>query len=154
MCDAGGGTVDLISYEVVRLPDRRSGADLQLKEVTEGTGVMSGSSMLTGRFRRFLLHKHGSSYWTDDRLAEVLVQFEKVSTVIRPPLSPRPLLSIYMEDDGTSGAGLTPPSYPSTRKAGTRRPSPLFCAWTRACSCRETASPCRARTWRASSTPS
>lgn len=32
MCDAGGGTVDLISYEVTR-EDK-----LEVKEVTEGTG--------------------------------------------------------------------------------------------------------------------
>jgi serine/threonine-protein kinase ATR len=73
VCDAGGGTVDLITYEIVRV------SMLQVKEVTEGTGGKCGSSMLNERFRRYLKQTHGEQYWTDDRLVEALDEFETVS---------------------------------------------------------------------------
>lgn len=76
VCDAGGGTVDLITYEILELHN------LQVKEVTEGTGGKCGSSMLNDRFRRYLKKKHGEEYWTDDRLIEPLNEFE---TVLYPP---------------------------------------------------------------------
>jgi len=45
VCDAGGGTVDLISYEVLQLEPR-----LKLKELVPGTGGMAGSLGLNQRF--------------------------------------------------------------------------------------------------------
>ncbi|KAH6633887.1 putative hsp70 protein [Chaetomium sp. MPI-SDFR-AT-0129] len=45
VCDAGGGTVDLISYEVVGLSP-----SLQVKELVPGTGGMAGSLGLNQRF--------------------------------------------------------------------------------------------------------
>ncbi|KAL2066732.1 hypothetical protein VTL71DRAFT_2804 [Oculimacula yallundae] len=45
VCDAGGGTVDLISYEITQLNPR-----LELKELVPGTGNMSGSLGLNKRF--------------------------------------------------------------------------------------------------------
>jgi hypothetical protein len=45
ICDAGGGTVDLISYEVESISPR-----LQLKEVVPGSGGMAGSLGLNKRF--------------------------------------------------------------------------------------------------------
>ncbi|KEY64920.1 hypothetical protein S7711_03910 [Stachybotrys chartarum IBT 7711] len=45
VCDAGGGTVDLISYEVARLTP-----NLQLKELVPGKGGMAGSLGLNQRF--------------------------------------------------------------------------------------------------------
>uniref|UniRef100_A0A0B7KQL2 Actin-like ATPase domain-containing protein n=1 Tax=Bionectria ochroleuca TaxID=29856 RepID=A0A0B7KQL2_BIOOC len=45
VCDAGGGTVDLISYEVAALTP-----NLQLKELVPGTGGMAGSLGLNQRF--------------------------------------------------------------------------------------------------------
>ncbi|KAK4182907.1 hypothetical protein QBC35DRAFT_419950 [Podospora australis] len=45
VCDAGGGTVDLVSYEVSALTPT-----LKLKEVAPGTGSMSGSLGLNERF--------------------------------------------------------------------------------------------------------
>jgi serine/threonine-protein kinase ATR len=73
VCDAGGGTVDLISYEVTEV-DR-----LTVKEVTEGTGGRCGSAMLNQRFRRHLKQTHGDRYWTDDRLVLAINEFESVS---------------------------------------------------------------------------
>lgn len=72
VCDAGGGTVDLITYEVTKLEK------LEVKEVTEGTGGKCGSSMLNMRFRRFLKQTHGEKYWTDERLVLALNEFEAV----------------------------------------------------------------------------
>lgn len=73
VCDAGGGTVDLISYEITHV------GRLEVKEVTEGTGGKCGSSMLNMRFRRHLKQTHGDAYWTDERLVVAMNQFELVS---------------------------------------------------------------------------
>ncbi|KUJ08980.1 uncharacterized protein LY89DRAFT_701518 [Mollisia scopiformis] len=47
ICDAGGGTADLISYEIARLLPR-----LELKELVPGTGGMAGSLGLNRRFEQ------------------------------------------------------------------------------------------------------
>lgn len=73
VCDAGGGTVDLISYEVTSV-DR-----LQVKEVTEGTGGKCGSAMLNMRFRRHLKQMHGDKSWSEEGLILALSEFETVS---------------------------------------------------------------------------
>ncbi|KAM5379619.1 hypothetical protein ACJZ2D_003813 [Fusarium nematophilum] len=72
VCDAGGGTVDLISYQVTQV------GKVEVKEVTEGTGGKCGSSMLNMRFRRHLKQTHGDKYWTDERLVAALNEFESV----------------------------------------------------------------------------
>ncbi|KAI8985345.1 hypothetical protein BDB01DRAFT_81383, partial [Pilobolus umbonatus] len=54
--DAGGGTVDVISFEVVK-PPPEGGVDstrLTLKELCEGTGGKHGSTYLDRRFKRLL----------------------------------------------------------------------------------------------------
>jgi serine/threonine-protein kinase ATR len=79
VCDAGGGTVDLISYEVAQVNR------LELKEVTEGTGGKCGSSMLNMRFRRHLKQTHGDKHWSDEKLIPVLNEFESVRTLIDSP---------------------------------------------------------------------
>jgi serine/threonine-protein kinase ATR len=80
VCDAGGGTVDLITYEVTRVDK------LELKEVTEGTGGRCGSSMLNKRFRRHLKQTHSDKYWSDERLVGALNEFESVR--LRSPSYP------------------------------------------------------------------
>lgn len=72
VCDAGGGTVDLITYEVTRVDK------IEVKEVTAGTGGKCGSSMLNKRFRRFLKQTHGDKYWADETLIAALNEFESV----------------------------------------------------------------------------
>ncbi|RAH80826.1 actin-like ATPase domain-containing protein [Aspergillus japonicus CBS 114.51] len=57
VCDAGGGTVDLISYKV------RDIAPLDIEEVTEGTGAVCGSLLLDERFERLLMRKVGLENW-------------------------------------------------------------------------------------------
>lgn len=78
VCDAGGGTVDLITYEVTKLNK------LELKEVTEGTGGKCGSSMLNKRFRRHLKQTHGEKYWTDERLVLAMNEFESFKKDFSP----------------------------------------------------------------------
>lgn len=61
VCDAGGGTVDLISYEVVGL-DR-----LQVKEQVPGTGGMAGSLGLNKRFVEAVKNLVGDDQWNELR---------------------------------------------------------------------------------------
>ncbi|KAI5464134.1 hypothetical protein BGZ63DRAFT_349688 [Mariannaea sp. PMI_226] len=82
VCDAGGGTVDLISYEVTQV------GKLEVKEVTEGTGGKCGSSMLNQRFRRHLKQSHGDKHWTDDRLVAALNEFETFKKSFSPKGEP------------------------------------------------------------------
>lgn len=46
VCDAGGGTVDLISYEICSL------SPLRLQECVSGTGALCGGALLNIRFRK------------------------------------------------------------------------------------------------------
>ncbi|CAM1502083.1 Fc.00g040670.m01.CDS01 [Cosmosporella sp. VM-42] len=82
VCDAGGGTVDLISYQVTQVKK------LEVKEVTEGTGGKCGSSMLNMRFRRYLKQTHGDKYWTDERLVLALNEFESFKKDFSPKSEP------------------------------------------------------------------
>lgn len=67
LCDAGGGTVDLISYTVTALKPK-----LEINEATPGTGSLCGSSFLNRRFEKFLDDKLGrQSGWDKDVLDEV-----------------------------------------------------------------------------------
>ncbi|OXV06305.1 hypothetical protein Egran_05928 [Elaphomyces granulatus] len=88
VCDAGGGTVDCISYQIVKLSPR-----LTVKETTKGTGAKCGSSMLNKRFRRYIKQKFGEEYWADDdRLREAMDKFEQFKKDFTPqgePLSLR-----------------------------------------------------------------
>ncbi|KAK9440314.1 phosphatidylinositol 3 [Metarhizium brunneum] len=82
LCDAGGGTVDLISYEV-----SHSG-NLAVKEITEGTGGKCGSAMLNKRFRRYLKQTHGDKYWTNERLILAIAEFESFKKDFSPKGEP------------------------------------------------------------------
>jgi hypothetical protein len=73
VCDAGGGTVDLISYKIEQVSPR-----LVVKEATSGTGGKCGSALLNQRFRRYLKQALGDRYWTDDRLVEAVNRFDDV----------------------------------------------------------------------------
>lgn len=67
LCDAGGGTVDLISYTVTALKPQ-----LEVTEATAGTGMMCGSTFLNRRFEKFLEDKLGKEVgWDKDVLDEV-----------------------------------------------------------------------------------
>ncbi|KAG6024259.1 hypothetical protein E4U40_003407 [Claviceps sp. LM458 group G5] len=58
VCDAGGGTVDLISYEV-----RAVAPQLKVKELVPGTGGMAGSLGLNERFASAVEELVGDHQW-------------------------------------------------------------------------------------------
>ncbi|KAG6024262.1 hypothetical protein E4U40_003410 [Claviceps sp. LM458 group G5] len=58
VCDAGGGTVDLISYEVMTIAPR-----LKVKELVPGTGGMAGSIGLNQRFATAVEELVGDDQW-------------------------------------------------------------------------------------------
>ncbi|KAF9901100.1 Heat shock 70 kDa protein 12A [Linnemannia zychae] len=57
ICDAGGGTVDLIAYEIALSSQGR-----QLSEVTKGHGASCGSMFIDLKFRNLLIKKFGKEY--------------------------------------------------------------------------------------------
>jgi hypothetical protein len=78
ICDAGGGTVDLISYTINSLKPV-----LEVQEAAPGTGALCGSTFLNMRFSKFLRAKLGKLDGFDDEvLADAMERFEK--TVIIP----------------------------------------------------------------------
>ncbi|RYP52061.1 hypothetical protein DL768_002744 [Monosporascus sp. mg162] len=73
ICDAGGGTVDLISYTITNLKPI-----LEIKEASPGSGALCGSSFLNRRFEAFLRSKLGNEEGFDDEiLAEAMERFEE-----------------------------------------------------------------------------
>ena len=67
LVDAGGGTVDLISYTVEALRPV-----LQIREAAPGTGSQCGSSFLNRIFQKTLKDKfENDKFWDDDVLEEV-----------------------------------------------------------------------------------
>ena len=69
LVDAGGGTVDLISYTVTQLQP-----SFQVVEAGPGTGGFCGSTFLNRRFQDFLRKRFKNDpAWGDDELEEVLL---------------------------------------------------------------------------------
>lgn len=67
LCDAGGGTVDLISYKVSALKPI-----LKISEAAPGSGSACGSTFLNRIFQKFLKDGLGQDpSWDDDVLEEV-----------------------------------------------------------------------------------
>lgn len=67
LVDAGGGTVDLISYTVTALKPL-----LKITEASPGSGSLCGSSFLNRIFQKFLKDRFESdAAWDDDVLEEV-----------------------------------------------------------------------------------
>lgn len=72
LCDAGGGTVDLISYTVSALKPA-----LRITEAAPGSGSLCGSTFLNRIFHKFLEDKLGNDpNWDDDVLEEAMQRFE------------------------------------------------------------------------------
>lgn len=67
LCDAGGGTVDLISYKVAALKPV-----LEIAEAAPGSGSSCGSTFLNRIFQKFLKDKLSADpNWDEDVLEEV-----------------------------------------------------------------------------------
>jgi hypothetical protein len=74
LCDAGGGTVDLISYTITSL-----NPILKIREAAPGSGGLCGSAFLNRRFGEFLVEKLGQQRgWDDEILAEAMERFDNV----------------------------------------------------------------------------
>lgn len=74
LCDAGGGTVDLISYTITSL-----NPILKVREAAPGSGGLCGSTFLNRRFGEFLVEKLGQQRgWDDETLAEAMERFDTV----------------------------------------------------------------------------
>ncbi|KAH6671163.1 hypothetical protein B0J14DRAFT_595465 [Halenospora varia] len=74
VCDAGGGTVDLISYTVVKLDPV-----LEVKEAAPGTGGLCGSTYLNRRFQEYLEVRLGQQNgWDEDALKEAMDHFDQM----------------------------------------------------------------------------
>ncbi|KAL9099462.1 MAG: hypothetical protein Q9163_005040 [Psora crenata] len=65
VCDAGGGTVDLITYTITQLHPT-----LKLTEATPGNGALCGSSYLNRRFQAFIEKKLGQETGWDEAVLE------------------------------------------------------------------------------------
>ena len=75
LCDAGGGTVDLISYTITGLYPK-----LQIKETSPGTCGFCGSTYLDERFSKYLVARLGRDpEWDSEVLREALLQFDTVT---------------------------------------------------------------------------
>ena len=67
VCDAGGGTVDLISYKVLALKPK-----LKLVEAVPGNGHLCGSTFLNWKFQEFMEDKLGDlEEWDEEVLEDV-----------------------------------------------------------------------------------
>ncbi|KAL8938655.1 MAG: hypothetical protein Q9216_003775 [Gyalolechia sp. 2 TL-2023] len=72
LCDAGGGTVDLIAYKLTAITPT-----LRVVEVTKGSGDQCGSIFLNRIFASFLRNKLGGHVaWNKDVLEDALKRFE------------------------------------------------------------------------------
>ncbi|KAJ6108479.1 hypothetical protein N7523_009802 [Penicillium sp. IBT 18751x] len=75
LCDAGGGTVDLITFTIVELSP-----NLRLREAAPGTGSLCGSTFLNRRFEDFLLKQLGSCPgFAEDTMEQATQHFELVA---------------------------------------------------------------------------
>ncbi|KAH8807944.1 hypothetical protein F5884DRAFT_857504 [Xylogone sp. PMI_703] len=74
VCDAGGGTVDLISYTVISLEPI-----LEVKEAAPGTGGLCGSTYLNRRFKEYLeVQLSQQDGWDEDVLSEAMDYFDQI----------------------------------------------------------------------------
>jgi Hsp70 protein len=75
LCDAGGGTVDLISYTIEELKPT-----LRIREAAPGNGAACGSTFLNRMFRKYLEDNFGNmDSWDEDTLDGALERFETVA---------------------------------------------------------------------------
>lgn len=71
ICDAGGGTVDLITYKVT------SNDPLRVEEVVQGDGDRCGSAFITRLFGQYILDNHAKlPHWTEKHTATAIECFE------------------------------------------------------------------------------
>lgn len=75
LCDAGGGTVDLISYTVTELKPI-----LKVTEAAMGSGRLCGSTFLNRIFQKYLVEKLGlNEEWDDEVVEDAMKRFDLVT---------------------------------------------------------------------------
>ena len=75
LCDAGGGTVDLISYTIEELK-----SIVKISEAAAGSGAACGSTFLNRIFRKYLEKTlSDNDEWDDDTLEGALDRFETIA---------------------------------------------------------------------------
>ena len=75
LCDAGGGTVDLISYTIEELKPV-----VKISEAASGSGAACGSTFLNRIFRKYLETTFSDNDgWDDDTLKGALERFETIA---------------------------------------------------------------------------
>jgi molecular chaperone DnaK (HSP70) len=82
ICDAGGGTVDLATYEVTL--HEKLGDELVLKELTSSDCESTGSSYLDEKFRKYLVKKLKEISvvdYNDSGIDEIVSEFSKETKV-------------------------------------------------------------------------
>ena len=74
LCDAGGGTVDMISYKVNSLKPT-----LSVEEANPGSGMLCGSTFLNRIFQKYIEDKLSAlPGWDDDILEDAVKRFDVV----------------------------------------------------------------------------
>ena len=75
LCDAGGGTVDLISYTVSELKPI-----LKVQEAASGSGRLCGSTFLNRIFQKFLVDKLSlNSEWDEEVVEDAMKRFDLIT---------------------------------------------------------------------------
>ncbi|MCJ1343067.1 hypothetical protein MMC31_001258 [Peltigera leucophlebia] len=92
LCDAGGGTVDLISYTISALFPK-----LRIKEAAPGTGDFCGSTFLDESFSNYLtLILSDEPGWDSEVLAEAMSQFNTIKRQYSPVSSSADAYSVTL----------------------------------------------------------
>lgn len=81
--DAGGGTVDLISYVVVRLHP------FEVKEAVPGSGDVCGSATVTNRFKAWLVSRLNNELNINDAILRTAVDYFDSNVRVVPLFQPR-----------------------------------------------------------------
>ena len=75
-CDAGGGTGDIISYEIDNIGDD---GVIKVEEAAPGTGDLCGGSFVNNKFRKFFIDKfQEEDGYDEDTLEYALHEFEQL----------------------------------------------------------------------------
>lgn len=91
ICDAGGGTVDLISYTITHLRPI-----LEVEEAAPGSGGMCGSTFLNRAFAAFLKKKLAlEDDWDEEILSEASERFDSVVRFAFLPSKSSPLCLFF-----------------------------------------------------------
>lgn len=103
ICDAGGGTVDLITFTILQLEPT-----LRLEEAAPGNGGLCGSTFLHRRFENFIRKRLSKcDGWEEDTLSQAMVRFDAVAKMFG--------------GDPKDGISIPVPGIPDSKELGVRR---------------------------------